>query len=88
MSAGNTSFNPGNKTFGFYANSPTPTAFTEDVLNKTLFPEHVAHAVRIYPVKNNKGILQPNTFLVCFEEAKNGDYNDYVFLVKNIRPVK
>src|SRR3546814_10431985 len=28
-----------------------------------------------------------NTYFICFEEARNGDYNDYVFLVENIKPV-
>jgi hypothetical protein len=28
-----------------------------------------------------------NTYLVCFEEADNADYQDFVFLVNNVRPV-
>ena len=28
-----------------------------------------------------------NTYLLCYEEAKNGDFNDYVFVVRNIVPV-
>jgi len=26
--------------------------------------------------------------LICYEEASNGDYQDYVFLVENIKPVE
>ncbi|RYY30648.1 MAG: hypothetical protein EOO04_04275 [Chitinophagaceae bacterium] len=78
---------PGNKAFGFYAESPTHTAFTQDTLNARLFPKYVVHAARVYPLKNSKGVAQPNTFLVCFEEAKNGDYNDYVFIVTNVEMV-
>ncbi|HWH63224.1 MAG TPA: DUF1080 domain-containing protein, partial [Ginsengibacter sp.] len=40
-----------------------------------------------YPIRNNEGELIPNNYLLCFEEAKNGDYNDYVFVIKNIKPV-
>ena len=83
LSFGGTSFDPGKNTFGFYNTGPNHTAYSSDVWNQLYYAENVAHATRIYPVKN-----QLNTYLVCFEEAKNGDYNDYVFLVKNIKPVK
>jgi hypothetical protein len=78
---------PGNKTFGFYAESPTHTAFTEDVLNARLFPKYVTHAARVFPLKRTNGQIEPNTFLLCFEEAKNGDYNDYVFIITNVKMV-
>ena len=87
MSAGNTAFDPGDQTIGFYARSPSHVAYTQDTLNKIHYPDHVAHATRIYPLKTSDGKVQPNSFLVCFEEAKNGDYNDYVFIVKNVRPI-
>jgi hypothetical protein len=45
------------------------------------------HACRTYPVRTADGELLGNQFLFCFEEAFNGDYQDYVFLVKNIQPV-
>jgi len=84
--SGSRLFDPGNNEFGFYATGPTHTAYSEDVWNILLFPTYASHATRIYQLKNETGKLVPNNFLVCFEEAKNGDYNDYVFLVKNIRP--
>jgi hypothetical protein len=83
LSFGGTTFDPENTTFGFYSIGPNHTAYSSDVWNQLYYAENVAHATRIYPVKN-----QANTYLVCFEEAKNGDYNDYVFLVKNIKPVQ
>ena len=43
-------------------------------------------AARIYPVKDRSGQLVPNTYLVTFEDATNGDYQDYVFLLTNARP--
>ena len=87
IASGGRSFDPGNESFGFYATGPSHSAYSEDVWNMLLHPENAVRAVRIYPVKNLEGSLLKNTYLVCFEEAKNGDYNDYVFLVKNITPV-
>lgn len=83
LTFGGTSFDPKNNTFGFYSIGLNHTVYSSDVWNQLYYAENVAHGTRIYPVKN-----QANTYLVCFEEAKNGDYNDYVFLVKNIKPVK
>ncbi len=87
IASGSNSFDPGKKMFGFYATGPTHTAFSEDVWNILFFPANAVHATRIYPIKNNEGRLIPNNYLLCFEEAKNGDYNDYVFVIKNIKPV-
>ncbi len=87
ISSGTTSFDPGKNMFGFYAAGPTHTAFSEDVWNMLFFPENAVHATRIYPLKDGEGRLIPNNYLLCFEEAKNGDYNDYVFVIKNVKPV-
>jgi hypothetical protein len=84
---GGSSFDPGASTFGFYAISPTHTAYSEDIWNILFHPGYASHATRIYPAKDKSGRVLANTYLVCFEEAKNGDYNDYVFLVKNVMPV-
>ncbi|MEO7531578.1 MAG: DUF1080 domain-containing protein, partial [Sediminibacterium sp.] len=83
---GTHSFDPGDQLFGFYATGPTHTAYSEDIWNMLLHPANAVRATRIYPLKDAAGTTVKNTYLVCFEEAKNGDYNDYVFLVKNIEP--
>ncbi|MGJ8694465.1 MAG: hypothetical protein ACSHW0_18510 [Thalassotalea sp.] len=90
LSTGTTSFNPGNKLFGFYTTSPSHDSYSEDKWNALWFKKHVAHAVRIYEIKNESGVVINNQYLVCFEEAYNGDYQDYVFVLKNIKaiPVK
>src|SRR5205085_9105294 len=51
------------------------------------FPANAVRATRIYPLKDKTGNRINNTYLLCFEEAKNGDYNDYVFVLKNIVPI-
>jgi Domain of Unknown Function (DUF1080) len=87
IATGTNSFDPGNQTFGFYATGPTHNAYSEDVWNMLLYPANAVRATRIYPLKDIAGKLLKNSYLLCFEEAKNGDYNDYVFVVKNIVPV-
>ncbi|MEO7766423.1 MAG: family 16 glycoside hydrolase, partial [Ferruginibacter sp.] len=87
IASGSNAFDPGNNAFGFYATGPTHTAYSEDVWNMLLFPANAVRATRIYPLNDANGKLLNNTYLLCFEEAKNGDYNDYVFVVKNIVPV-
>lgn len=87
LSEGTNSFDPGNQEFGFFAKSPTHTAYSEDIWNKVYYPDMATHATRIYAARNANGQLIPNNYLVCFEEAANGDYNDYVFLIKNVIPV-
>ena len=85
LSAGTLTFDPGTQTFGFYADVTSYAAqktFTEDARNTG----PLAHAVRTYPVKNRNGAAVANTYLVCMEPASNGDYQDYVFLVTNVKP--
>jgi hypothetical protein len=87
IASGSNSFDPGNHSFGFYATGPNHTAYSEDVWNMLFYPANAVHATRIYPLKDKTGKWISNTYLLCFEEAKNGDFNDYVFVVKNIAPV-
>jgi Domain of Unknown Function (DUF1080) len=87
LASGSNSFDPGSDSFGFYATSPSHSAYSEDVWNMLYFPANAVHATRIYPLIDKSGKLIPNSYLLCFEEAKNGDYNDYVFIVKNVIPV-
>lgn len=76
---GNSSFEPLDQLFGFYTTSPSHDAYSEDIWNAKLFKKHVAHACKIYSVKDASGQWLENQYLVCFEEAQNGDYQDYVF---------
>lgn len=81
------SFDPGDQAFGFFTTSPSHTAYSQDTVNERHATKSVAHACRIYPVKDLEGVIMKDQYLVCFEEATNGDYQDYVFLVENLRPV-
>jgi len=87
IASGTNSFDPGDHAFGFYFTSPSHSAWSEDVWNMLFFPANAVHATRIYPLRDSTGKLISNSYLLCYEEAKNGDYNDYVFVIKNIKPV-
>ena len=82
-----TEFDPGSSaTFGFYTGATSyasQNTYTEDALNAA---GPLDHAVRIYPLKNRAGVPVANSYLICFEPASNGDYQDYVFEVTNITP--
>ena len=46
----------------------------------------IKHTARIYPVSHFQGRAMENAWLVGFEEAANGDYQDAVFLIENVKP--
>ena len=70
--------------FGIYTTSMTHKTYSEDSKNAA---NAVKHAVRTYPLKDRAGKLIANSYLVCFEEAANGDYQDYVFTLSNVTPI-
>ncbi len=80
---GTTSFDPGSQTFGVYARSDKFNIFvhTEDSRNSG-----VTRRVRTYVLKDRDGNTVANSFLICMEEATNGDYQDYVFILSNVKP--
>ncbi|MBB5350455.1 hypothetical protein HNR46_000679 [Haloferula luteola] len=47
----------------------------------------IPHAARVYPVLHFQGKPMTDAWLVGFEEASNGDYQDLVLLVEGIRPL-
>jgi hypothetical protein len=85
--SGSTTFDPGTQAFGVYTTGPTHSAYSQDSLNTLLHPTRVAHAVRVYPLKDRSGTPIANAYFIGFEEASNGDYQDYDFTLYNVRPV-
>jgi len=78
------SFAPPAGEFGIFTTSKTHKTYTEDTKNAA---NAVKHAVRTYPLKDRAGVAIADSYLVCFEEAANGDYQDYVFTLSNVVPV-
>jgi hypothetical protein len=88
-----TTFDPGTASFGLWVYSDQKTQkfgeggnmvngdydFSQDALNS---PANV-HRMKTYPLKTGTGLVA-NTYLVAVEEAGNGDYQDYVFVMGNV----
>ncbi len=47
----------------------------------------IKHTARIYPISHYQGKPIPNSYIVGFEEASNGDYQDALFLIQNVKAV-
>lgn len=80
---GTLSFDPGTAAFGIFVNSLSfnRKSYTQDSLNTG-----TPHAVRVYRLRDRSGTLVTNSYLICFEDAANGDYQDYVFILSNVTP--
>lgn len=82
LASGSVTFTPSTPRFGIHM---TPVGVgllaSEDA---TCFDGK--HRVRTWSLRDAAGAILPGTFLVGGEEAANGDYQDYVFLLENVRP--
>ena len=74
---------PADAPFKFWMKGPKyrSTTGSEPVEGAT-----IKHTARIYPVSDFQGRVMENAWLVGFEEAANGDYQDAVFLLENVKP--
>jgi hypothetical protein len=95
---GSTTFDPGTATFGIWvysdqasgkmdpSSNPNPTNgdydYSEDAPNT---PANV-HRTKVYPLKDANGTAVAGSYLLAVEEAGNGDYQDYVFVLSNVKP--
>jgi hypothetical protein len=89
-----TEFDPGSAPFGLWIYSDQKTQkfmeggnmvngdwdYSQDALNS---PANV-HRFKSYPLKDASGAAVPHSYLVAVEEAGNGDYQDYVFVLRNV----
>ena len=92
--AGATSFDPGTGSFGVWVYTDQSSqkydtggtasngdyAYSEDGPNA---PANV-HRFKVYPLKNAAGVAVAGSYLLAVEEAGNGDYQDYVFVLSNV----
>ena len=91
-----TTFDPGSGAFGLWVFSDQKTEkyneggnvingdydYSQDALNA---PANV-HRFKSYPLKDASGAALAQKYLVAVEEAGNGDYQDYVFVLGNVSP--
>jgi hypothetical protein len=86
---GNTSFDPGNATFGVFSTWPSfgdRAAFSHDERNTWETNAAMRQKYRFYPLKNPDGTTQMDALIVGVEEAANADFQDAVFIIRNVRP--
>lgn len=95
-----TTFDPGTTPFGIWVYSDQKTEtwneggnpvngdydYSQDALNtdNAANTPAVVHRIKSYPLKDATGTVVPQTYMVAVEEAANGDYQDYVFVLGNV----
>jgi hypothetical protein len=95
-----TTFDPGTTAFGIWVYSDQFTEtwneggkpvngnydYSQDALNtdNAANTPAVVHRVKAYPLKDAAGTAIPESYLIAVEEAGNGDYQDYVFVLGNV----
>lgn len=82
LASGNSSFEPGVAKFGIWM---APAGVGLLTSNDTDGFDG-AHRVRAFTLHDAQGAVVPGSFLIGGEEAKNGDYQDYVFVLSNVKP--
>lgn len=83
---GSKSFDPGIDNFGFYSSWPffnNRNSYSEDHLNTS---DAIPHQVRVYPLKEADGTVVANAYILAIEEHTNYDYQDFVVIVRNVKP--
>jgi hypothetical protein len=92
---GSGTFDPGTQSFGVWVYTDQRSQlfdtggtatngdynYSEDALNA---PPNI-HRTKVYPLHDSTGATVANSYLLAVEEAMNGDYQDYVFVLSNAR---
>jgi hypothetical protein len=79
---GNASFDPGDAVFGLWVRAGKRTIYTEDRRNTGADK----HAARVFPLRARGGAPIPNAYLVAFRDASDDAFQDYVFVLWNVKP--
>ncbi len=80
-SAKSVEFSPGDEPFSLFVHAGKHRVGTD----KEKHPSALANPTRVFPIQIFQGRRVTDAFLVGFEEASNGDYQDCLFLVENVR---
>jgi hypothetical protein len=81
-SDGNASFDPGDAVFGLWVKAGKRTVYSEDQRNSG--PDK--HAARVFPLRARGGAPVANAYLVAFRDGSDDAYQDYVFVIWNVKP--
>jgi hypothetical protein len=77
-----TSFDPGEAVFGLYLRTGKHTLYSDDRRN---FGAH-KHLAKTFPLRSRGRMPVPDAYVVAFDEVGNGDYQDHVFMLWNVKP--
>jgi hypothetical protein len=83
---GRTTFDPGTQKFGLYSQwraQNNRIVYQQDFRN-TFITSSQRRMFRFYPLKNPDGSTVPNAYVVGNEEAFNHDYQDGVYIIRNV----
>ena len=81
---GQTSFDPGSNPFGIFVKLPKRTFYSQAERNA-----QGTHAVmRVFPLRSRGGAQVPDALLVLVDEDGDGDFQDYVFTLVNVKPAQ
>jgi hypothetical protein len=80
---GQASFEPSDGPFGVWVRlGKAAVRYSEDGRNSAA----AKHAVRVYPMRTRGGDRVPDAFLLAFDEGTDGDFQDVVFVLWNVKP--
>jgi hypothetical protein len=75
------SFDPGEAPFGLYLQVGKRTLYSDPAQNGG------AARARVYPLRSRGRTLVPDAYVVAFDEDDDGDFQDQVFMLWNVKPV-
>jgi hypothetical protein len=79
-----TSFDPGDIAFGLFLKTGKRTFYSDDGLNAGPH-KHVAKA---FPLRSRGRTAVQDAYVVAFDEDGDGDYQDHVFMLWNVKPAQ
>lgn len=77
-----TSFDPGSVAFGVFLKVGKRTFYSDDPLNAGTRK----HAGKVFPLRSRGRTPVQDAYVVAFDEDGNGDYQDHVFMLWNVKP--
>lgn len=82
--SGGTLIDAGGAPFGLFVHSDLVHRDTSTQEQLNTGP--IKHAARVYPLHDRAGSAVRNGYVVAFEDNRNGDYQDYVYVLQGVRP--
>ena len=79
-----TSFDPGEAAFGLFLKTGKRTFYSDDSLN----PGAQKHVAKVFPLRSRGRTPVQDAYVVAFDEDGNGDFQDHVFMLWNVKPAQ